>query len=78
MELKIDKSFYMLERKDKQKIITLYDNMDEAVKKVADYIKQRIPSGSITLSIIEVAEDKMTVKGVPWATIAEMLIKDLR
>lgn len=75
MEMKIGRSFYILEIHAKEKDTLLYDNLDEAIKKVAHYLKNGIESDSLLLSEIDVKEDQLVVKGIPWSTIAEKLIK---
>jgi len=76
LELKLDKtkSFYLLEKMSQDELVTLYDNMDEAIKKVAEYIKQGVPAGKIGLSRITVEKEKLTVTGIAWSVIAEKLV----
>jgi hypothetical protein len=77
LELKLDKtrSFYILEKRaSPDESITLYDNMDEAIRKVAEYIKAKIPTGQLGLSVVTVEKDKLTVTGVAWSVIAEKLV----
>lgn len=76
MELKLDKtkSFYMLEKTSQDESVALYDNMDEAIKKVAEYIKQGVPTGKIGLSQVTVEREKLTVTGIAWSVVAEKLV----
>ena len=75
MEMKIEKNFYLLEIKSQKKIHSLFDNLDEAVKSVANQIKEGVPSNQIILSEIELTEDKILVKGIPWNQILERILK---
>jgi hypothetical protein len=75
MEMKIEKNFYLLELKNQKKVVSLFDNLDEAVKSVAKQIKEGVPSAQINLSEIELTEDKMLVKGIPWNQILERILK---
>ena len=76
MELKIKDTFYMLElRKNKEKAF-LYDNINEAIHKVALLIKNNISANDILLSEIKIQKDSLVVKGIPWSAIVEKLLKD--
>lgn len=77
MEMKVGKSFYMLEVKGKERTITLYDKMDEAVKKVSEYLKKGTRSDQIELTEIDVEEKELRATSVSWSTIAEKLIKQV-
>lgn len=75
MEMKVEKSFYMLEKKGKEKTITLYNEMEEAVKKIAEYMKAGVSADQIELTNIDVEEKELKVMGVSWSAIAEKLVK---
>ena len=75
MEMKIEKSFYMLEIKGKERTITLYDKMDEAVGKISEYLKKGTHADQIELTEIDVEEKELRATGVPWSMIAEKLVK---
>lgn len=75
MEMKVEKSFYMLEKKGKEKTITLYNEMGEAVKKIAEYMKAGVSADQIELTNIDVEEKELKVMGVSWSAIAEKLVK---
>jgi len=76
LELRLDKnkSFYLLEKTSQDELVTLYDSMDEAIKRVAEYIKQGVPTGKIGLSQVMVEKEKLTVTGIAWSVIAEKLV----
>lgn len=76
--MKIQKSFYMLERKGKERSITLYNEMDDAIKKISEYLKGGATADQIELSEINVEEEEMKVTVVPWSKIAEKLVKQLK
>jgi len=75
MEMKVEKSFYMLEMKGKERTITLYDKMDEAVRKISEYLNKGMRADQIELTEIGVEEKELRATGVPWSTIAEKLVK---
>lgn len=76
MEMKVEKSFYILEKKEKERSITLYSDMSETVKKVAEHMKGGIPADHIELSMVDVEKKELRVAGIPWSTIAEKLVKE--
>lgn len=75
MEMKVDKSFFMLEKKDKGKSITLYDKMEDAVKKISECMGEGIKASQLDLTEITVEENELRVTTIPWSTIAEKLVK---
>lgn len=75
MEMKVEKSFYMLEMKGKERTIALYDKMDEAVGKISEYLKKGARADQIELTEIDVEEKELKATGVSWSAIAEKLVK---
>jgi predicted oxidoreductase len=78
MEMKVEKSFFMLEKKGEKRTVILYNMLDEAVKKIAEYLKAGLPADQIELSEINVEEKELKIKVVPWGIIAERLVKGTR
>lgn len=76
MELKIKDIFYILELRKGEKETFLYDNIDEAIRKVALLIKSNISANDILLSEIKIQKDSLVVRGIPWSVIVEKLLKD--
>ena len=75
MEMKVEKSFYMLEKKDKGRTLTLYDKMEDAVKKISEYMGEGTKASQIDLTEISVEGEELRATTIPWSTIAEKLIK---
>lgn len=81
MEMKIEKIFYMLEKKPKQgensKEVLLYDEMAGAVEKISEYMTSGVSAEDIELTEISIEEEPMKMRVVSWSTIAEALVKKL-
>jgi len=83
MEMKIEKIFYMLEKKSQEdekeskKEIFLYDVKDEAVAKISEYMTSGVSSADIELTEINVEEEPIKMIVASWSTIAEALVKKL-
>jgi len=74
MEMKVKGSFYMLQRKDKDDNIILFNDLAEAVKRISEFLKSGVPAEQIDLTKIDVEQDKIKATGVPWSVIAEKLV----
>jgi len=78
MKMKVEKSFYMLEIKGEKKSITLFNEISEAVKDIASYLKGGTQADQIEFSEIDVTEKELRVSVVPWSTIAEKLVTEIK
>ncbi|MBX5321834.1 MAG: hypothetical protein ACQXXG_08810 [Candidatus Bathyarchaeia archaeon] len=83
MEMKVEKVFYMLEKKPKKgekemkKEVFLYDEMDRAIEKISKYMTGGVSTGDIELTEISIEEEGMKAKVISWSAIAEALVKKL-
>lgn len=83
MEMKVENIFYMLEKelqedeKESKKEIFLYDERDEAVDKISEYMTSGVSSENIELTEISITKEGMKMKVVSWSTIAETLVQKL-
>lgn len=78
LEMKVDKSFYMLEKNSEEvKEVFLYDDMAEAVEKISQYMKSGVSAGDIELTEINIEKEEMEARVVAWSNIAEELVKKL-
>jgi hypothetical protein len=79
MEMRVEKSFYMLEKKDGEgeKEVFLYDNIVEAVEKISNYMRSGVAADNIELTEINIEKKEMEARVVAWSKIAEELVKRL-
>ena len=76
LEVKENK-FYVLKAKQGNDCkITLHSDMDSPVRGVKEYLKGGTSPDDIELMAVEIREEKFEIKGVPWSTIAVMLVKE--
>lgn len=69
--------FYVLSvKQEKERRITLYNDMDSPVLRVKEYIKGGTNPEDIELMVVDVKEEKFEIKSVPWSMIAVRLIKE--
>jgi len=81
MEMKVEKTFYMLERKPKGskegKEVFLYNEMAPAIEKIGKYMTGGVSTEDIELTEISIQEEGMKARVVSWSAIAEALVKKL-
>jgi len=83
MEMKVEKVFYMLEKKPKKgeketrKEIFLYDETAGAIEKISKYMISGVPAEDIELTEVSIEEEGMKARVVSWSAIAEALVKKL-
>lgn len=81
MEMKVEKVFYMLEKKPKGskegKEVFLYNEMAPAIEKISKYMTGGVSTENIELTEISIQEEGMKAKVISWSTIAEALVKKL-
>jgi len=81
MEMKVEKVFYMLEKKpegDKEtKEVFLYNEIAPAIEKISKYMTSGVSAEDIELTEISIEEKGMKAKVISWSTIAEALVKKL-
>ena len=75
MEMKVSKQFYMLEGTGSRGSLVLFDTIDDAVQSVGQWIKKEGNTKGLSLCEVEVDGEEVTVTGVPWSTITELLFK---
>lgn len=76
LEVKKDRFYVLTVKQGKENRITLHSDMDSPVRRVKEYLKEDISPNNIELMTVEIKEDKFELKGVPWSTIAVMLVKE--
>jgi tryptophanyl-tRNA synthetase len=69
--MKIEKSFYMLEKMPKKsdkdtKEIFLYDEITEAVEKISVYMTTGTSADDIELTEVSIEEEGIKAKVIPW------------
>lgn len=75
MEMRVSRKFYMLEGAGSKGSVLLYDNIEEGAQTIAQWIKKEGNSKGLSLSEVEVGGDEMTITGVPWSTLTELLVR---
>lgn len=76
LEVKENRFYVLTVKQEKENRITLHSDMDSPVRRVKEYLKEGISPDNIELVTVEIKEDKFELKGVPWSTIAVMLVKE--
>lgn len=81
MEMKVEKVFYMLEKKPKGskegKEVFLYNEMAPAIEKISKYMASGVSTEDIELTKISIEEEGMKARVISWSIIAEQLVKKL-
>lgn len=81
MEMKVEKVFYMLEKRPKGskegKEVFLYNEMTPAIEKISKYMISGVSTEDIELTEISIKEEGMKAQVISWSTIAEALVKKL-
>jgi len=75
MEMRVSGKFFMLEGTGPKGTLVLYDDLDESVQSVGQWIRKEGNSRGLSLCEVTVDGEEVTVTGVPWTTITELLVK---
>jgi hypothetical protein len=74
--VKGNKFFMLTEKQGSKKEIRVYDEMNPAIIKIKNSLKQGVTSEDIELLSIEIKEERFEIKTIPWNIIATQLIKE--
>ena len=76
MQMKIDGGkFWFLRDHETKQNITIFDNLNDAVKAVKILLRNDVEPDMIELMLVDMSKDKMTITGVTWSQIAAKLVK---
>lgn len=75
MELRVNRKFYMLEGTGPKGSLTLFDNIEEGAQAVGQWIKKEGSSKGLSFCEVQVEGEEVSVTGVPWATLTELLVR---
>ena len=78
LELVLDKSkpFYMLGNYFAgQEVFLIFDNQDDAIKRIGEFLKNNVPTDQITLLELTIVPNGLSTHELEWSVILNKLVK---
>ena len=78
LEVVLDKSrpFYMLGKYVAgEETFLLFDNQDDAIRRVGDFLKDNVPTDQITLLELSIVPNGLSTQELQWSVILNKLVK---
>jgi hypothetical protein len=78
LELVLDKNkpFYMLGKYvGGDESFLIFDNQDDAIRKIGDYLKGGVPADQITLLELSIVPNGLSTEELEWSLILNKLVK---